>query len=319
MESSQIIRNISKASGRLHSSLRKCSWEVKLPQHLEKAELFNIFGQSVFTSTDYQSKPEPKSPMKIEKLHFTQSETKSALENLDVAKAKGPDGLGNLPLKELSNSLCKSLSLVFNTFANKREYPIAWKTREILPFFKDGVKQNAANYRFISLLSCTSKLQSLGNYEVIKDKIAPEHYGFRKNRSSITQMIMFMSEIFDSLVSTTLATMYLDFEKAFDKVSHGKLLEKLTNEGIRGGVLELVESYLKGGKQKVKIGSSVSSEVVVQIGVPQGSALGPLFFILFINDLPKCVMSTLFGYADDYKIVAKNGITLQIDTHRIWK
>ena len=66
---------------------------------LEKAELFNIFAQSVFTSIDYQSKPELKSPMKIEKMHLTQSKINSALENLDVAKAKGPDGLGNLPLK----------------------------------------------------------------------------------------------------------------------------------------------------------------------------------------------------------------------------
>ena len=222
---------------------------------LEKAELFNIFAQSVFTSTDYQNKPELKSPMKIEKMHFNQSEIKSALENLVVTKAKGPDGLENSPLKKLSNSLCKSLSLVFNTIANKRVYPIAWKTSQILPFFKDGDKQNVANYRFISLLSCTSKLLETlifeKLYEVIKDIIAPEQYGFRKNRSSITPMMMYIGEIFDNLVSTTLATMYLDFEKALDKVSHGTLLEKLTNEGIRGSVLELIESYLKGRKQKV--------------------------------------------------------------------
>ena len=87
--------------------------------------------------------------------------------------------------------------------------------------------------------------------------MAPEQNVFRKKRSSITQMILFMSEIFDKLDSTTLATNYLDFEKAFDKVSHGKFLEKLTNAGIRGGVLELIESHLKGRKQKVKIGPSV--------------------------------------------------------------
>ena len=164
---------------------------------LEKAELSNIFAQSVFTSTDYQNKPELKSPQKIEKLHFTQSEIKYALENLDVGKAKGPDGLRNLPLKKLSNSLCKSLSLVFNTIANKIAYPIAWKPSKILPFFKDGDKQNVANYRFISLLSCTSKLLEtlvFGKlYEVIKDIIAPELYGCRRNRSPITQMIMYMS------------------------------------------------------------------------------------------------------------------------------
>ena len=94
---------------------------------------------------------------------------------------------------------------------------------------------------------------------------------------------MYMSEIFDDLVSTTLATMYLDFGKAFEKASHGKFLEKLTNEGIRGGVLEPIESYLKGRKQKGKIGSSVSIELVVQSGVPQGSVLGPLFFMLFFT------------------------------------
>ena len=81
-------------------------------------------------------------------------------------------------------------------------------------------------------------------------------------------------EINNNLNPTTLATMYLDFEKAIDKVSHGKILEKKTNTGIRGGVLELNESYLKGRKQKVKIGLSVSSEFFVQSGVPQGSVLG---------------------------------------------
>ena len=91
-------------------------------------------------------------------------------------------------------------------------------------------------------------------------------------------MILYMSEFFNILVSTTLATMYLDFEKTFDEVSDGKLLEKLTNEGIRGVVLELIESDLKGRKQKVKIGSFVSNELVVQSGIPQGFVLGPFFY-----------------------------------------
>ena len=83
--------------------------------------------------------------------------------------------------------------------------------------------------------------------------------------------------------------------------------------------MELLESYLKGRKHRAKVGNSISLELEVKSGVPQGSVLGPLFFIIFINDLPECIMSSCFGYADDYKVIATNTITLQIDANRIWK
>ena len=135
----------------------------------------------------------------------------------------------------------------------------------------------------------------------------------------MTQMILYLSEVFDQFESPTLTALYLDFEKAFDKVSHEKLIEKLQNNGITGGALELLESYLEGRKHRAKVGNSISSELEVKRGVPQGSVLGPLFFIIFINDLPECIMSSCFGYPDDYKVIATNTITLQIDATRIWK
>ena len=98
-----------------------------------------------------------------------------------------------------------------------------------------------------------------------------------------------------------------------------KLIEKLQNNGITGGALELLESYLKGRKHRTKVGNSICSELEVKSGVPQGSVLGPLFFIIFINDIPECIKSSCFGYADDYKVIATNTITLQIDATRIWK
>ena len=82
---------------------------------------------------------------------------------------------------------------------------------------------------------------------------------------------------------------------------------------------ELLQSYLKGRKHRAKVGNSISSELEVKSGVQKGSVLGPLFFIIFINDLPECIVSSCFGYADDYKVIATNTITLQIDATRIWK
>ena len=98
-----------------------------------------------------------------------------------------------------------------------------------------------------------------------------------------------------------------------------KIIEKLQNNGITAGALELLEKYLKGRKHQAKVENSISSELEVKSGAPQGSVLGPLFFIILINDLPECIMSSCFGYADGYKVIATNTITLQIDATRIWK
>ena len=97
--------------------------------------------------------------------------------------------------------------------------------------------------------------------------------------------------------------------------NHYFAIGKWQNNGITGGALELLESYLKGRKHRAKVGNSISSELEVKSGVPQGSVLGPLFFIIFIKDLPECIMSSCFGYADDYKVIAiviKNLMTLSI-------
>ena len=174
-------------------------------------------------------------------------ETKyTTVQALNIGKAKGPDGLRNLPLKRPATSISKSLELVLNTFGDEHNFPIYWKTVSIFPLFKGGDKQSLANYILITVLNCISKILELLIFdklcEVLCKFIAPQQYGFTKYKSTMTQMVLYLSELFENQDLTQLETLYLDFEKAFDKVCHEKLIEKLRVMGIAGGALTLLKS-----------------------------------------------------------------------------
>ena len=140
-------------------------------------------------------------------------------------------------------------------------------------------------------------------------------------RSTITNIILYLHEIYlmyDNKSVNNLSSLYRDFEKAFDKFNHLKLIEKLSHTGFSGACLGLLKNYLSDRYQQVRIGHWISKLLPITSGVPQGSILGPLMFILYINYLPTVAMSNCFGYADDYKIVSDNAITLNIDSNEIW-
>ena len=141
-------------------------------------------------------------------------------------------------------------------------------------------------------------------------------------RSTETNLIEFLHHLFINIDSPScdfLMAFYIDFKKAFDKVNHERLIEKLSSLGIGGACLKLLISYLTNRKQTVRINGTISTVLSVISGVPQGSVLGPLLFLVFINDLPNCSMSDSFGYADDFKIVGTNPVAINIDIRRIWK
>ena len=194
--------------------------------------------------------------MKVDKLHFAQTEVKTALKNLPLEKAKGPDGLGNLPPKRVARYLSVSLKLVFNTIANKHRFPVEWKTSNIIPLYENGDKQRISNYCLISLLACVSKVLQYPIFDklcsAIESVIHPEQHGFRNQKSTVTLMILYLSTLFGNPNAGTLATIYWDFEKTFDKVCHGKLTEKLHNYGVMGEALELIENYLQGRNKEYK-------------------------------------------------------------------
>ena len=285
-----------------------------------KANLLNQYFQSVFklktnnTNVDF-------GPNTFNKIICCEKQVTGILSSLKSKKAKGPDRIGNETLKQIATTLAKSLTVISQTCFNKGLYPQHWKESEITPIYKDGDKSDVTNYIPINCLCFPSKVLEKvifdWLYPVIRQKLQDSQFGFRDGRSATIQIIYFLDEVYllnDSSAIDEQTVFYLDFEKTFDKVPHDLLLLKIHKIGICGTALKLIANYLDNRKQCVKINNSRSEFRDVTSGVPQGSLLGPLLFLIYINDLPTVASeSECFGYADDYKLLSTSHELLESD------
>ena len=192
--------------------------------------------------------------------------------------------------------------------------PEKWKWAHITPVFKKGSKHEKENYRPISLTSIICLLlERIIKNEIVKhldanDLFSNDQYGFRAKRSCVTQLLEALEE-WTSLLDggNSIDVIYFDFAKAFDSVPHQRLLFTLNSYGISGKVLQWIANFLRDRKQRVVLNGYKSSWTNVLSGVPQGSVLGPLLFLIYINDLPDCIESSSVRiFADDLKLYQKN-------------
>ena len=232
----------------------------------------------------------------------------SLIRKIDPKKATGSDGISSQMLPLCDESVILPLQIIFTNILSTSTYPDMWKIANVTPIFKKSYKELIKSYRPISLLPICGKIlekiifKNLYAYLHRNNLITKNRSGFRPGDSTTNQLLYLLDEIhqaFDSTKPLEVRAVFLDISKAFDKVWHDGLVFKLEQNGISGNLLRLLQNYLDDRKQRVVINGSYSDYLNIQSGVPQGSVLGPLLFLVYINDLERNIKSNIRFFADD--------------------
>ncbi|KAG7306859.1 hypothetical protein JYU34_008326 [Plutella xylostella] len=277
-------------------------------------DLFSLHFQSVYSNysiigstTQLTGDNFVTNNLALDNFTMTEEEVLKKLKELDGDKAPGPDQLPPFFLKKCAYNLVKPLTKIFQLSLKTSCYPTKWKLAYLTPIHKSGDYNNIAYYRPISNLSaCGKVLESLVQKYIlshVKNQINENQHGFLPKKSTASNLVSYVSYLSDALdKQNEVHAIYTDFSKAFDLVNHRLLLRKIEGMGIHGSLLRWCESYLSNRSQLVYIKGFRSVEKPVPSGVPQGSHLGPLFFLIFINDLSNIIKSEFKFFADDLKL-----------------
>lgn len=222
----------------------------------------------------------------------------------------GIDDIHSIVLKNICFYINPVLVNIFNKCIYYGIWPDALKKAEVIPIHKSGEASELNNYRPISMVSNLAKIfekiihKRIYTFLIKHKRIHNNQFGFIKNKSSIHALDKVMDIIYNSLNDDmNVAATFIDLSKAFDTVDHNILYKKLYYNGIRGLALDLIKSYLSNRTQKVKLQNILSDEKTIELGVPQGTVLGPLLFTIYINDIFEND-SLIFAYADDTVVLA---------------
>ena len=306
-----------------------------------KANLFNEHFHSVYSHINAEPPPPGSHPIvpihELSTIAVSVSEVKSIFKNLDPSKSPGPDGITARLLKEAALEISDSVASIFNKSLTTGVFSEKWKVSHLTPVFKSGPKDVVTNYRGISLLSIMSKgLERCVHthiYSHVEDLLHPDQHAFRKQKSCVTQLVQYVHSLAKTLDSGGQTdVIYLDMAKAFDRVPHEKLKYILEMHGLRNPLLAWIKDYLTNRHHRVIIEGTASDWKPVTSGVPQGSIIGPILFLVYVNDIAENLFAgtSLPLYADDAKCARvindlndcytlENDLTAIHDWSKLWE
>ena len=280
---------------------------------VSKAEALNEQFYSVFTREDNNTPVINSQFPYMSDIIFTTNGIQKLLQDLKPGKSAGPDNIPTWILKVCAIQIAPILQIIFTQTYNSGILPSDWLTANIIPVYKKGNKSLPVNYRPISLTSICCKimehiifhsiLDHLNKYDIIN----PNQHGFRPGLSCQTQLVLLVDEVLKAMDSHhQVDLLLLDFSKAFDTVAHKKLLLKLAHYGIQSKTHQWIATWLTTRIQRVIVEGEKSTDKGVLSGVPQGTVLGPLMFLVYINDIDTDICSSVRLFADDcvlYRII----------------